>query len=113
MLCLYVHVCPLCDLVFLKTFQEDYHTIVSGYDPETGQYFPDRKYPANHILKRKANFTLTDEDLNKDLDDIVEMIIEKIISQAPLFKKEPDLDYNIRRILLDYYSNKEDESAKA
>ena len=107
MLCLYIHVCPLCDLVFLKTFQEDYHTIVSGYDTKTGNYWAQGKYPVNHILKSKASFTLTDLELNGELEDVVELIVRKITDQAPLYKKEPDLDYNIRKILLEYYGHKD------
>jgi hypothetical protein len=107
MLCVYVHVCPLCDLVFLRAFQEDYHTIVSGYNLKTNTYQEYAKYPVNHILRNVAQFTLTEAELNGELEDSVALIKQKTTALAPLYKQEPELEYNIRKIVLDYFTNRE------
>jgi len=101
---IFIHKCPLCDLIFIKEFQEDYHTIVSGYDTKTGQYWPSGKYPANHMLKCIQNVDLMKAELEEDLEDIVENILSKARDVCNFSKLEPEIQFHTRKIILRYFT---------
>jgi len=104
---LYAHVCPLCDMSFLREFRDGYHSIVSGYDSKKGKYWPNGKYTTNHILVYKQLISIPQEKMNEEeVDDLVAFLLGKLEEIAPFAKKEPDMEFNARKFILSYYTNK-------
>jgi len=96
--------CKLCDVVFLREFKEDYHTIISGYDNKKGIYTQTGQYQTNHILTYAKTITLTKEDLLQELDELSSKIREKVEEIMPLSKVDQDLEFNARKILINFYA---------
>jgi len=106
-LVLYIHKCDLCDLAFLRKYKEDYHTIISGYNSKKRQYFNTGKFPTNHILRFVEQIDISEEVLvSKELEELVELILDKIDGALPLCKKDSEIKFDARKYLLDYYARK-------
>jgi hypothetical protein len=99
-----VRYCVLCDLVFVG--DKETHSIVSGYNHQRRSYTPNGKFEAVHQLVDIATINLTNSQLDQELDDIVAFALGSIEATKPMAKKEPDIDFNIRRIILEYYAKK-------
>lgn len=99
-----VKYCSLCDSVFIGEIES--HSIVSGYNPKNRAYTPSGKFEVEHRLDVLGKISLTSEQLEQELDDVVAYVLLEIGNKAPLSKKEPDIEFHVRRILLDYYAKK-------
>ena len=106
---LFVHKCHLCDIIFIKEFNEDYHTIVSGYDTKTGKYWETGKYQSNHILKCQRIITLTEQDLEDELDNIVSKVVNIIKEESNYSKLDAEIEFCSRKIILNYFAVKSGE----
>lgn len=104
-LILYAQRCELCDVSFLTSFKEEYHTIVSGYNAKSGTYLDTGKFPANHILNCQGEIVVTEYQLRtKELEELVDLLIEELEKKNPLSKVQSDIRYVARSYLLDYYA---------
>jgi len=105
---LHVHLltCRLCDVVFAKEFKDDYHTIVSGYNSQGGNYLQNGKFQTNHILTHQLTVTLKESDFALELDEIVQKVRDVAEAFISLVKTEPDFDFNVRRIVCGFYAKR-------